>query len=147
MNQPYVQANAVEREHMHSLINRLTDDELSQPLAAGWTVAGVFAHLAFWDLRALTLLRKWKQNGIGPSPIDTDIVNEAMREHCIAISPRMATRLAITAASAIDEAIEQLDVDMSTDVETKGSTVHLNRALHRQEHLSQIERALGISAK
>jgi len=147
MNHPYVQANAVEREHLLSLINRLTDDELSQPLAAGWTVAGVFAHLAFWDLRALTLLKKWKQNGIGPSPIDTDIVNEAMREHCIAISPRAATRLAISTASAIDEAIELLDAPMFTEVETNGSTVHLNRASHRQEHLSQIEQALGISTK
>ena len=145
MHNPYVQENAAEREHLLSLINCLTDDELSHPLADGWTVAGVLAHLAFWDLRALTLLKKWKQNGIGPSPIDTDIVNEAMREHFIAISPRIAARLAISSASAIDQEIEQLDAKMLTDVETNGRTVHLSRAPHRQEHLGQIEQALGMS--
>ncbi len=147
MNNPYVQANAVERDHLISLVNRLTDDELSHPLTAGWTVAGVLAHLAFWDLRALALLKKWKQNGVGPSPIDPDIVNEAMREHCIAIPPQMAAQLAISSASAIDDAIEQLDVLMLTEVETNGSTVHLSRASHRREHLGQIEQALRIPAK
>ncbi len=144
MNNPYAQANAVEREHLLSLVNRLTDDELNHPLAAGWTVAGVLAHLAFWDLRALTFLKKWRQDGIGPSPIDTDIVNEVMREHCTAIPPRLAAQLAISSASAIDEAIEQLDAPMLAAVETKGSTVHLNRAAHRQAHLGQIEQALMI---
>jgi hypothetical protein len=142
VNHPYGRANAVERDHLLSLLNRLTDDELDHPMAAGWTVAGILAHLAFWDLRALALLRKWKQEGIGPSPIDTDIVNEAMREHCTAIPPRLAAELALSAAAAIDEAIEQLDAPMLAAVETDGTTVHLNRAAHRQMHLGEIEQAL-----
>lgn len=92
MNNPYVQANAGERDHLAPRVNRLTAAELSQPLAAGWRVAGALAHLAFWDLRALTLLKKWRQEGIGPSPFGTDVVNEATRALCNAISPRAAAQ-------------------------------------------------------
>jgi len=143
MNNPYVQANARERAHLRGLVGRLTDAELSRPLAAGWTAAGVLAHLAFWDLRALTLLKKWQQEGIGPSPIDTDIVNEATRELCNAIAPRGAAQLALAAAAALDEAIAQLDPPMLAAVETNGTTVHLDRATHRRMHLGDIERALS----
>jgi hypothetical protein len=72
MNNPYVEANAREREHLAALADRLTDVELSRPMEAGWTAAGVLAHLAFWDLRALALLRKWQSEGIGPSPMDKE---------------------------------------------------------------------------
>ena len=147
LNNPYVQGNASEREHLVSLVNRLTDDELSRPLEAGWTISAVLAHLAFWDRRALTLLIKWKQAGVGPSPMDTDIVNEAMRLHCLAIPPRVAAQLAIDCAVAIDREIEQLTPAMLADVETNGKTVHLDRAHHRRMHLEQIEQALGISGK
>lgn len=145
MNNPYVQANASEREHLAALVNRLTAAELSRPLAAGWTVAGVLAHLAFWDLRALTLLKKWRQEGIGPSPIDTDVVNEATRELCNAIPPRVAAQLALAAAAALDEAIEKLDPLMLAAVETDGATVHLDRAAHRRLHLGEIEQALLVT--
>jgi hypothetical protein len=73
MSNSYTNANAIEREHLIALANRLTDDQLSHPLRSGWTVAGIFAHLAWWDLRGLTLLRKWKAEGISSSPIDIDI--------------------------------------------------------------------------
>jgi len=123
----------------------LTAAELSRPLAAGWTVAGVLAHLAFWDLRALTLLKKWRQEGIGPSPIDTDVVNEATRELCNAISPQVAAQLGLAAAAAIDEAIAQLDAPLLAAVETGGTTVHLDRAAHRRLHLGEIEQALLVT--
>ena len=147
LNNPYIQGNTVERKHLVALVNRLTDDELSRALEADWIVSAVLAHLAFWDQRALTLLNKWKQDGIGPSPMDTDIVNEAMRLHCLAIPPRTAAHLAIDCAVAIDQAIAELDPAMLADVETNGKTVRLDRAHHRRVHLEQIEQALGINSQ
>jgi hypothetical protein len=144
MSNSYTQENTAEREHLTALANCLADEELSRPVEAGWTVAGLLAHLAFWDRRAFILLEKWKQEGIGPSPLDVDVVNEAMREHCTAIPPRAAAQMAVACAVAIDREIEQLDADMLAAVETDGRTVHLNRATHRKLHLEQIERALGI---
>jgi hypothetical protein len=144
MNDTYTRGNMSERQHLIALVDRLPDEKLNYPLEAGWTVAGVLAHLAFWDQRALILLTKWQQEGIGSSAIDVDVVNEATRLLCIALPPRVAAQLAIATAEAIDQAIDQIDPAMIAEIETNGQTVRLNRADHRQEHLTQIEQALKI---
>ncbi len=144
VSNPYTHDNTVERERLAALADRLTDEELARPVSAGWTVAGLLAHLAFWDQRALLLLDKWKQDGISPSPIDEDVINEAMRGHCIAIPPRAAAQMAVACAAAIDQAIDQLDPDLLPRVETDGKTVHLSRAAHRGAHLDEIELALEL---
>ena len=145
-DQSYISENAAEREHLRALVNKLSDEELSQPLEAGWTVSAVLAHLAFWDQRALLLIEKWKKEGVGPSLTDVDIVNEATRGLCLAIPPRATAEMALSAASAIDQTIEQLTPEMVEAIETVGKTVRLNRARHRQLHLDQIKSALGMEA-
>ncbi len=140
----YISENSAELEHLKTLVARLTDEELSRPLDAGWSVSAVLAHLAFWDQRALVLLRKWKREGIGTSLIDVDVVNEVTRLLCLAIAPRAAANLSVLCAQAIDQEIEQLSDEMTVEVEEKGKTVKLNRAEHRREHLTQIEKALYV---
>jgi len=83
----YTIENTHELAHLVALVGKLTDQDLSHPLDAGWTVSAVLAHLAFWDIRAVVLLKKWELEGIGPSPIDTDVVNEVVRYHCLLIAP------------------------------------------------------------
>ena len=144
LDQSYLSENAAEYEHLKSLVSRVTDKELGCPLEAGWTVSAVLAHLAFWDQRALVLLDKWGKEGIGPSPIDADVVNEVTRPLCLAIPPRAAAELAVSSAQQIDQAIERMSTEMAAQVESIGQTVRLNRAHHRRDHLSQIEKALGI---
>jgi PAS domain-containing protein len=138
------QENTTERLHLAALINQLSDDQLSHPMDAGWTVSAVLAHLAFWDIRALVLIEKWQKDGIGPSPMDTDVVNEVTRKFFLAISPRKAAETALESAAAIDQIIEQLSPEMTTAIDTIGKTVHLNRADHRRMHLGEIEKTLGI---
>jgi hypothetical protein len=147
LDQSYISENAAEREELKALVNRLSDQQLGQPLEAGWTVSAVLAHLAFWDQRALLLIEKWQKEGVGPSPMDTDIVNEATRGLCLAIPPRTAADIALSAASAIDQAIERLSPEMVKEIETIGTTARLNRARHRRTHLDQIKTALGIEAE
>ena len=78
MDRPFVAENAQERERLRSLVGCLTDEELSLPLGNGWTVAVAFAHLAFWDQRSLTLMRKWRRTGVALSPIDIDVTNDSL---------------------------------------------------------------------
>jgi hypothetical protein len=59
--------------------------------------------------------------------------------------PHAAVELALAAANAIDYEIERLLPEFSAKVEADGKTVRLNRALHRRDHLTQIEQALKIS--
>ncbi len=146
-DQSYVSENAAGREQLKALVNRLSDQQLGRSLEAGWTVSAVLAHLAFWDRRALILIEKWKNEGVGPSPMDTDIVNEATRGLCLAIPARAAADLALSAAAAIDQAIEQLSPEMVKDIETIGTTARLDRAHHRHVHLDQIKAALSIEAE
>ncbi len=78
MERPFVAENTLERERLRALVARLTDEDLSLPLGEGWTVAAALAHLAFWDQRALVLLRRWECTGVGTSPIDIDATNDTI---------------------------------------------------------------------
>ena len=137
-----IKDNASENDHLRKLVKRLSDDALRTPLSAGWTISAVFAHLAFWDQRAIILIEKWKKEGIGPSPIDLDVINEASRRLCLVIEPRQAAELAIALADEIDQVIANLSPEMVEAIVTKGVTVRLNRADHRRTHFDEIEKAL-----
>jgi len=140
----YAVSNTAEREHLAALIERLTDEELSLPVGpSGWTAAGLLAHLAFWDRRALLLLHKWEAQGVTPSAMDIDIVNDTARAFLVALPVRTATRLTLEAAAAIDAEVESLDAELLAAVETVGKTVWLDRGAHRRHHLAQIEHALA----
>ncbi len=141
--QSWVQENAAERGRMESMAAALSDEELSRPMEAGWTAAAVLAHLAFWDARAITLIRKWRKEGVGDSPTDTDVINEATRELCLAIPPRAAAALAVGKAKELDDIIAALSPEWVDRIVEIGKTVHLKRFPHRREHLDDIEKALG----
>lgn len=70
MSISYIEANTKGRERLCTLVSRRTDEELELQAGDGWTVAAILAHLAFWDNRALELIRRWKNVGVGRSPID-----------------------------------------------------------------------------
>src|SRR5512136_2396446 len=98
-----IKDNARENAHLRQALESLSDEDLRVPLEAGWTISAVLAHLAFWDQRAITLIGKWKKEGVGPSPIDTDVVNEATRILCLAIPPRQAAELVVALAGEVDK--------------------------------------------
>ncbi len=50
--------NAQERRRLGELVGRLTDEEMCLEAGAGWTVAALLAHMAFWDYRALVLVNR-----------------------------------------------------------------------------------------
>ena len=137
-----IKDNAREYVHLRQVIERLSDADLGISMEAGWTVSAVLAHLAFWDQRALTLIGKWKKAEVGPSPIDTDVVNEATRSLCLSIQPHQAAELAVRLAGEVDRIIADLTPEMLEAIQTKGTTVKLRRADHRRTHLAEIEKVL-----
>ena len=142
-----IKDNAEEYAALRKLVNGLSEEDLRLSLDAGWTVSAVLAHMAFWDQRAITLIEKWKQEGVGPSAIDVDVMNEVTRMLCLAISPVKAAELAIFLADKIDCLIEDLNPEMVEAILAEGTTVKLNRADHRRTHLSEIERALQVKGR
>ena len=143
MSGTYIEENTQQRERLRSLLARLSDQDLARPLGDGWTVAGFLGHVAFWDSRALLLIRKWKQTGIKPSPVDVDAINDAMKPLLLAIPPRRAAEKAMEAATAIDKEIEVSSPDLIAQIEAQGLNFRLNRGLHRKAHMDEIETALS----
>ena len=60
------------------------------------------------------------------------------------IPPRVAARLAVTAAEAIDLELEKADEDLISDIWQLGERFRLYRSEHRKLHLDQIESLLKM---
>ncbi|MDD5398444.1 MAG: maleylpyruvate isomerase N-terminal domain-containing protein [Dehalococcoidia bacterium] len=140
MNRQFVAENARARERLRSLVDKITDAELALALnAEGWTVAVALAHVAFWDERRLVLVRKWKKDGVTPSPVDTDVFNDALVPFLSAIPPRKAASMSIRMAEAIDRELEEASPDLIAAMEASGDIHALDRSVHRKMHLDEIE--------
>ena len=141
----YTLANDRERERLPALVARLSDAELSVRLNDDWTVAGVLAHVAFWDARALVLTRKLERDEpFTPDDVEPDDVtwiNDSVRPLAHAIAPREAARLALRLADETDARIAAMAPSRLWPNDTT-SLVKAFRSEHRAEHLDEIEAAL-----
>lgn len=147
MTFPYAQQNAESRRHLQTLIERLSDEDLTRTTDYGWTVAALLAHLAFWDQRMLMILRRWQSEGFDSSPIDAAAVNDSLRVICQALAPRTAIELCLSSAEALDAALETLTAVQVKEMEQHAAATEtqfrMNRSLHRNGHLDDIEALLG----
>ena len=141
----YVNDNAKERARLTALVARLSDADLARPMAAGWTVASVLGHLAFWDQRILVLLEGWERSGAAPSANrdeDVDWINDAGKPFLRALPPRRMAELAVAIAEAVDRKLEALPDAFVRGNAAAGHPLNFTRAQHRREHLDDIEAAL-----
>ena len=61
---------------------------------------------------------------------------------CVTGSPRQAAELALAIAEAVDRKVAILPDDFVAKNAAAGSPLNLSRAVHRKEHLDEIERVL-----
>jgi hypothetical protein len=124
-------------------LRRLSDDDLSRPIGNHWTVGVALAHMTYWDARALGTVEAWRRYGV-PLIGWTDewgAVNNARLPIWRETPPRQALEEAITTAVALDGVIADLNPDEAEEVARVRYRI-LERALHRAEHLDEIEQAL-----
>jgi hypothetical protein len=149
MTFPYSQQNADSRRRLETLVGRLSDEDLACTTDYGWTVGALLGHLAFWDQRMYVILNHWKANGFDDSPIDSMAVNDSLKMICHALEPRIAADLALFAAERIDKELEALTLEyvkqIEGHIEANGIQFRMNRALHRNGHLDDIEALLPQS--
>ena len=141
----YVAENDRERRRLEALVGKLDDAALSRAMPAGWTVAAVLAHLAFWDQR-IVLLSEQLRRGASVPPAEAgnvDWINDAAKPTQLALAPRRAATLAVETARAADQAVATLSDDLLAKNAAAGSPINLLRAEHRREHLDEIEHGLG----
>lgn len=142
----FIARNDAERARLRALVARLTDADLARPMPAGWTVASVLAHVAFWDQRILVLLDRWEKSPSTVPPAineaDVDWVNDATKALLLAMPPRRAADLTVATAEAVDARVAALPDDLLARNEAAGSPLSMARSAHREEHLGEIERVL-----
>src|SRR5262245_36752854 len=144
VDRSYVSDNDRERARLRALIDRLSDADLVKPMAGGWTVAGVLAHLAFWDQRIVVLLDQWQRSpAVAPRAEiagDVDWINDAGKPLCLALAPRRAAELAVAIADEADRKVAAMSDDLLARNAAAGRPLNPSRAVHRREHLDEIER-------
>jgi len=146
MTFPYAEQNTQSRQRLEALVRRLSDEDLARSTDYGWTVAALLAHLAFWDQRVLVILRRWQAEGFDLSPIDSVAVNDSLRVICHALEPRTAIELCLSSAQAVDAELETLTSELVKRMEDHAAATEtqfrMNRSLHRDGHLNDIESLL-----
>jgi hypothetical protein len=141
LDRSFVERNRAQTERLRSLVARLSDAELQRPVGEHWTVGVALAHLAFWDGRALAVLDATEREGkVVAHNIDI-VVNDISLPLWRAIPPREAARLAVEAAERIDRRLESYPPELLEQVYAF-SERFVVRALHRGEHLDEVEAAL-----
>lgn len=86
----FIQPNDNSRQRLEVLVGSLSEADYREANSSGWTVAALLAHLAFWDQRILALLRRWEARSLDESPVDPDVINDALQPFCLALEPGCA---------------------------------------------------------
>lgn len=141
VDRSFVERNRASILRMRELADRLSDDDLRHPVGEHWTVAVVYAHIAFWDRRALYVLDKTEQEGKLVAP-DIDVfVNDLSLPLWLAVPPREAVRIALENAENLNTRLESYPPDLLQQVYDFNAR-WIERSRHRGEHLDEAEAAL-----
>lgn len=131
------------RERLRRFAANSTDEELTRTIEGAWTAAALLAHTAFWDRRTSWQLRRCQQGNLTPSEVDLASVNEAALPQWRLVPPRAAAQEALDAATEVDSLAAGLSAELIAAMQEAQSHINYDRSNHRNEHLDQIERALG----
>ena len=141
LDRSFIALNRASTERIRALAARLSDEEMQHPVGEHWTVAIALAHLAFWDRRVMNILDCTERDGKLVTPEIDIVVNDLSLPLWAAIPPREAARIAIEASEALDKRLEGLPLANLEQIYTYNKRWVL-RALHRGEHLDEVEAAL-----
>jgi len=141
LDQAYHELNLASTLRIQTLAGRLSDQEMLHPVGEHWTVAVALAHLAFWDRRVLYVLDMTERDGKLFVPEIDIFVNDLSLPLWAAIPPRDAKRIAIETAQTLDKRLESYPRPLLEEIYAYNKR-WVVRALHRNEHLDEVDRAL-----
>jgi hypothetical protein len=123
----------------------LSDAELAKDTGNGWTVSTVLGHIAFFDRMLPLRWDAYEKDGVFAelTPNHFDMINDAGAGDWSALAPRATVAKCIEAAERAVARIDALPVTaVAVALETKRMAL-LERTLHWNPHLDQIEGAIG----
>ena len=142
----YNEQNRASTERIRTLIARLNDEEMQTKVGEHWTVTVALTHLAFWDKRVMHILDMTERDG---KLFDLEInivVNDLSLPLWEVIPPRDATRICIETSEAVDKRLEEYPPQLLEELYNHNKR-WVVRALHRNEHLDEVEAGLKIAAE
>ena len=154
IDRSFVEKNAASRRRLASLVERLRDSDMAVPTEeGGWTVAQVLGHLAFWDRSMATRWRlaaaqAGESGRVEPASIPsdlTDAVNLPLAEFLGSWTERLGMNLgaqALAAAESLDALVVELAGRLPDGLAAQRPHL-VDRWMHREPHLDQLERALA----
>jgi hypothetical protein len=142
VDRSYIARTTASRERLEGMVARLRDEDYGRDAGGGWTVSALFAHLAFWDRLTLERLSRWERDGFTATPVDADPINDAARPGWLAIPGKAAVAEVVAAARLTDDRMAKVRDDLISAIVGAGRLRAIDRSVHRNEHLDQIERAL-----
>ena len=143
VDRSFIEANRRSLDRMRMFVEAASDDDLRTEMPAGWTVAAVLGHLAFWDQRVQVVL-DMSDEGVKPPPYDegsVDWINDTAKRFLLAMEPRALARLAIEIATRTDERVAHLSGELLDEATQLWFTER--RCDDRNEHLDEIQQALA----
>jgi hypothetical protein len=85
LDRSFVELNRASRERMAALAERLSDEEMQTRVGEHWTVAIVFAHLAWWDRRVMYVL---DMTDLGSRPTPRGGAHRSRNRGCVGQAAR-----------------------------------------------------------
>jgi hypothetical protein len=141
LDRSFVERNRASTERIRALAARLTDEAMQHRVGEHWTVAIALAHLAFWDRRVMYVLDMTERDGKVFIPEIDIFVNDLSLPLWAAIPPREAARLAIETSEELDRRLEDFSPALLEEIHAYNQR-WVVRALHRGEHLDEVDAAL-----
>ena len=137
----FIELNRASTERIHKLVASLTDKQMQTKVGEHWTVSIALAHLAFWDRRVLFALDMTERDGKLITPQIDILVNDIDLPLWAAIPARETARLAIETAETLDKRLEKFFPALLEELYNFNKR-WVVRALHRGEHLDEVDAAL-----
>ena len=142
LDKTYIELNLASRERMRTLAESLSDKEMQTKVGEHWTVAIVYAHIAWWDRRVMYVLDMSEKDGKLIVPEIDIFVNDLSLPLWAAVPAREAVRIAMESAEALDKRLEEYPESLLEKIHQYNER-WVVRALHRNEHLNEAELALN----
>ena len=138
----FIELNQASTDRMRALVERLSDAQLQHPVGGHWTVSIALAHIAFWERRALQALDLTERDGAVNWPALDIFVNDLSLPLWATIPPRAAATIALDSAAALDARLAAFPPALLEQLYAISPRL-ITRAFHRNEHLDEIDEALG----
>lgn len=142
LDRSFIEHNRASTDRIRALVASLTDEQMQHPVGEHWTVGIALAHLAWWDRRVMYVLEMTERNGELFIPEIDIVVNDLSLPLWAAVPPRAAARIAIESAETLDRRLESYPPALLEAIYAYNKR-WVVRALHRGEHLDEVDAALS----